>query len=334
MLFSNVGTPQNSPMPAPNIQYTDSTQPDTFARVRYGASKSTVQLKDGVIQIDLAMPLLGHSAGSIESWSASEPTKTVEHDALKLVHTDSFLFGAISLDDPEDYEQASFEAYERIQQMQDVYGFPALLRTWNYFPAIVGHDAQGERYQLFSSGRHRAVNTQPDYETRLPAASALGSHGSGFIIYFLAARRPGIQIENPKQISAFHYPRQYGPRSPSFSRTLIKPWNKATHFYLSGTAAVQGHASKHPENHAAQLLLVLENIGHLLQQARPHYPKARQLADIQLLKVYVRQKEHYEHIRTEVEKHLGTSHPVIYLLADVCRKELLVEIEGFATDAL
>ncbi|MFA5628184.1 MAG: hypothetical protein WCX90_08815 [Thiohalomonadaceae bacterium] len=318
-------------MPAPCIHYGNQITANCFAAVHFGASKSSVHYFDGVIHINLAIPVLGDSPEMLELWSTNT---ALQHDTigpLHIAHNGAFLFGALCLDDTTQLEQTSHDIYKTILAALTAHGYPALLRVWNYFPAITGHELDGERYQLFCSGRHIACNTGPDYETKLPAASALGSHGTGLLLYFLAARDTSMQVENPKQISAFHYPKQYGSRSPSFSRAIIKPWNDVTHFYLSGTAAVRGHASEHPNDSLAQLQLSMDNIRQVLTQTHVQYPKFKQrLEDLSLLKVYLHNQADYLLIRNELEKQLGTDLPVLYLLADVCRKELLVEIEGYS----
>lgn len=316
-------------MSAPHVHYGTTPDNDAFAVVRYGAATSDVKLVDDRLHIDIAIPVLGCSRGKVEIWSSDKPLQRDLDGPAHLRFNDNLLFGAMRLDGEEQLEQASRQAYQTILGLLAERSFPAPLRMWNYFPRIVEHDADGERYQLFCSGRHSAFNTTSGYEPHLPAASALGSHGPGAVVYFLAARTHGLQVENPGQMSAFHYPRQYGPRSPSFSRAVIKSWGHTTHFYLSGTASIRGHKSLHHGDGQAQLQLTLENIEHLLEHSRTVCPDAPiGLTALHLLKVYVRHKDDYPQVRAELERRLGVEHPVLYLLADVCRAELLVEIEG------
>ena len=48
-------------------------------------------------------------------------------------------------------------------------------------------------------------------------------------------------------------------------------------------------------------------------------------------KVYVRRAEHQPSIEHELRREIGASAPVMYLQADICRRELLVEIEAVGT---
>ncbi len=321
-------------MPPLSVRYSTTptaTDATTFAVVRYGAASSDVTVSDGHLHIDVAMPVLGHTHGCHEVWNTTLPRQASQAGPVAFMRNEELLFGALCLDDGQTLEQVSRDGYQTLLDLLRDQGYPYPLRTWNYLPHIVDHEAGMERYQLFCSGRHAAFNTAPGYENLLPAASALGTHAPGFLIYFIAARNPGIQVENPQQVSAFRYPRQYGPKPPSFSRALVKPWCTQTNFYLSGTASVFGHASLYPGDIGAQLRLTLDNIECLIARGRVLHPASpARLDELQLLKVYLRNAEDYPQVRAELQQRLGEHHPVLYLLADVCRTELLVEIEGMA----
>src|SRR4029077_5387998 len=132
-------------------------------------------------------------------------------------------------------------------------GYGHLLRVWNYFPHI-NDDADGvERYVRFNAGRHDAFAAKGRATaTDAPAACALGSRGTDLVIYFLAAKRAGQQIENPRQVSAFRYPPQYGPRSPPFAGAMLaRPTGKPL-LFVSGTASIVGHETLHHGDAAAQ----------------------------------------------------------------------------------
>jgi hypothetical protein len=47
------------------------------------------------------------------------------------------------------------------------------------------------------------------------------------------------------------------------------------------------------------------------------------------VRVYIKRQEDYEKVRAVCESRLGEL-PTIYAIADVCRPDLLVEIEGMA----
>lgn len=137
-----------------------------------------------------------------------------------------------------------------------------------------------------------------------------------------------MQIENPRQVSAFHYPPQYGRRSPSFSRAVLKNWGEGhEHLYISGTASIVGHASQHGDL-LPQLAETLANLEALLAEADR---RAMTPLDLTLLKIYVRPNLDPAPLRDRIVRTFGANVPLLFLRADICRQELLLEIEGLAT---
>ncbi|MEA2464930.1 MAG: chorismate lyase / 3-hydroxybenzoate synthase, partial [Acidobacteriota bacterium] len=155
------------------------------------------------------------------------------------------------------------------------------------------------------------------HDVDLPAASAVGMQGRGLIAYFLAAREPGMQVENPRQVAAYNYPPQYGVKSPSFSRATV--WNDAV--FVSGTSSVIGHATVHHGDVLAQLDETLRNIDVVLGQT------GRTLADVVSAKTYVRNASDYDAIAHRLAPLFANN---IYVEADICRADLLLEIEAVA----
>ncbi|HUS25527.1 MAG TPA: hypothetical protein VM369_11315, partial [Candidatus Binatia bacterium] len=162
-------------------------------------------------------------------------------------HNGEVLFGNVFLPEREliDLERATLKAYVHIQQLLQRMGYPHYLRMWNFLAQINAGEGDHERYRLFSAGRNRALALKPDFEQSLPAATAIGMLEPGLVIYFLAGKKAGIQVENPRQVSAFHYPRQYGAKSPSFSRATLIGGGPDARLLVSGTASVVGHESRH-----------------------------------------------------------------------------------------
>jgi len=129
-------------------------------------------------------------------------------------------------------------------------------------------------------------------------------------------------------VSAYRYPREYGPQSPSFARALLPPSPRVP-LLLSGTASIVGHASQHADSLRAQLDETLTNLDSLLGAARAHAPSLPPHLDASSrLKVYVSDVDDADAVAAQLEARLGTRVPWLMLHADVCRRELLVEIEG------
>jgi chorismate lyase/3-hydroxybenzoate synthase len=141
--------------------------------------------------------------------------------------------------------------------------------------------------------------------------------GRGLVAYFLAAREPGVQVENPRQVAAYRYPPEYGAKSPSFSRATI--WKDRV--FVSGTSSVLGHATVHDGDVIAQLTETLLNIETVLAQT------GRTLDNVISAKTYIRRAADYELIASKLDGMLPSN---LYLEADICRADLLLEIECVA----
>ncbi len=152
--------------------------------------------------------------------------------------------------------------------------------------------------------------------------------GSPISIYFLAARQPPTMIENPRQTSAYHYPAQYGRHSPIFSRACVLREAPGTTLFVSGTASIVGHETLHRGDVAAQTRETVANIDALVGEVNRVVGAPRYSLDALNFKVYVRRPSDLEAIEETLSQSLRSTASVVYLHADVCREDLLVEIEA------
>jgi len=286
--------------------------------------------KNNPLDLQIALPTIGTDL--IEVWRSEKPLTSGCFEQVNYKHSDTFIFGTLLLDESA-YENLSLttkSAYQRIHDALETTGFPSLIRMWNYFPNINKKDQELERYRSFCIGRHQALSSWDFVEEQLPAASAIGGSQGDLMIYFLAARQPGIQIENPRQVSAFHYPTHYGPKSPSFSRAMLKNWGKNQHLYISGTASVVGHETCHPGDFAAQLDETLTNINTIIDQANNMYGlPCTDFTELDAIRVYIRDLQHADHILDTIQTRSGNKCKIQAVKGDICRSDLLLEIEGF-----
>jgi len=226
--------------------------------------------------------------------------------------------------------RATETAYREIFEVLSETEHRHLIRIWNYVPDI-NREADGdERYRHFNSARQTAFrNSGRATIGSVPAASAVGSPaGSPISIYFLASRRPPLMIENPRQTSAYHYPPKFGVHSPVFSRACVLSEAAGTSLFVSGTASIVGHETIHQGNVVAQTRETIANITALLDEANRAVGASRYSLDALRFKVYVRQPRDLAAIETALTTALQPSAPIMYLQADVCREDLLVEIEA------
>jgi len=277
----------------------------------------------------LHVPLAEHGPAQIEVWRGSTPVEHGITEGVRWSHTDGLLFGVLEIDEVDsDIESAATEAYARMSAFLSRCGYPHLLRTWNYLDAVTEGDGDDERYRRFCVGRVRGLRELD--EAALPAATCIGRFDGvrRLQVYWLAAREPGLPLENPRQVSAFRYPRQYGPQSPSFSRALLPPLATGLPLLQSGTAAIVGHVSQHTGAVDEQLRETLRNLQSLVDTARGQRPSLSPvLGSTSVLKVYVRRAEDLAAVAAQMAA-LPTAPPFVVVHAEVCRAELLGEIEG------
>lgn len=296
---------------------------DTLATISYNGSQL-----DPCLGINISATPLGENA-CVEVWRSRQPVTRGRLGEMHYAYDPDILLAWLVVPShQESFEASAFQGYSELITFLRQLGYPHLVRVWNYLPRINAIDHGLERYQSFCLGRHRAffdyAELLPD---RLPAASAVGTQDKELKIVALAAKQPGLAQENPRQVSAYHYPRRYGPASPSFARaTLVR--NKSTrYFFVSGTASIVGHESLHSGNVGAQLDTLLINIQRLLEHTARRHAMSIGVDNINLAKVYIRQPADFQQIQTALQKFLPASTAVLYLQADICREELGVEVE-------
>lgn len=280
----------------------------------------------------LRVPLEPMGPAPVEIWRGDTPATHGREGDIAWSENGELQFGALVLQESAllDLETASAEAYARLNRFIVARGYPHVLRIWNYLDGLTEGEDDAERYRRFCVGRVRGLQ-QVD-EARLPAATCIGSFGGPrqLLVYWLAARSPGVALENPRQVSAYRYPRQYGPQSPSFARAMLPPPGSQAPLLLSGTASIVGHATAHQGDVDAQLEEILVNIEALRGAAADReagMPAAIDDAGT-LLKVYVRDRQALPRVAAALDARFGTRVPRVLLHAEVCRRELAVEIEG------
>lgn len=301
---------------------------ELLARVDYGR-ETGIDASDPA-HVTVGLPPFGMAQAS-ELLRSPLPVTRGEQDGIGFACSDDLLFARLFITDTQDMQAAAEQAYLRLLRFHTALGYPALLRIWNFFDRLLepSLDPTLDRYQAFCAGRQQALETLRIDGSALPAATAIGTATPGFLVYLLAAREPGIQIENPRQVSAYHYPPDYGPKSPTFARATLKPWPARTQLYISGTASIVGHASLHAGQPAAQLDEIINNLGALIDTVRDDHGLALDgPGDLSLLKVYVKREADLPVIRERLAARIGDHPSVLFLHGDVCRRELLVEIEG------
>jgi chorismate lyase/3-hydroxybenzoate synthase len=329
----NVSTTQSPPL---DIIVCEDTTPlakhqPLLTHLYFGDSSAS---QHDCLSIQTELELLGSNLFA-QYWFTDQHVVLANYKNIRYAHTPQMMFGCIQLSCAagDDFQALTHKAYSEIYQCLQTTACKHLLRTWNFFPqitAIAPQQPSKNRYEVFCHGRLQAMQDCGIKTKVYPAATVIGNHDHDLQIYFLASDTPGTAVENPRQTSAFHYPVEDDNTQPLFSRGLLKPWGTRTHFYVSGTASIVGHETLHIDNVCEQLNESINNVETLVAHANDkHHTQLNAQDDLLYMKVYIRHREHLEQIKQVLAARLSKHTPRALLLGDMCRENLLVEIEAF-----
>lgn len=226
----------------------------------------------------------------------------------------------------------------RTELCERCYSHP--VRLWNHLPGI--HDPLGDgqdRYMAFNAGRFDALSEwfgKESFDTRIATASGVGHEGQDLVLHCLAADRPGRAVDNPRQIAPYRYSQKYGPLPPCFARaTVVEPPLGTPLVLVGGTASIVGEESVHWGDLQRQTDETLTNLAVLLRAAAgapgdPLEDRAAVLAGFRDVRVYFPDPGRLDELRALLGNAFPGAGPVEWVRADICRAELLVEIEGVA----
>jgi chorismate lyase / 3-hydroxybenzoate synthase len=284
-------------------------------------------------------PLLSPMGSVFDAWCSNASQQTTHRQGCARYISDGvWLWGCAEIDDSDrGLRDAAQRAYSDVFAALSASPCHHLLRLWNFVSQINAMDDGLERYRHFNIGRQQAfLDAGRSAFDGAPAASALGTRQGPLRVFFLAGRQAPLSLENPRQVSAYHYPDAYGPRPPTFSRAaLVGAGGGRSALFISGTASIVGHASVHVGDVGRQTQESLANM-EVLRQLATKKSAAPFLAQNLSYTVYLRHAHDMAVARHVFEQAVGrdsaAAREAVYLQADVCRADLLVEIEahGFA----
>ena len=287
-------------------------------RITFGADETGV--------FDAGLPVLAGEAVE-DLFGAARPAGRV--GVLALFQAEGWLLGAATVPLTTGLEDAAHQLYGNI--FQATHG-RHLARIWNYVPAINEPEPAGlENYGVFCRGRSLAFEQQygSGFKALLPSASAVGSKAATLTVAFAACSVQPRHVENPRQVPAYDYPGEYGPRAPSFARATVVPGPERATVFISGTAAIRGHATVAPHSTQHQLECALENLRGISSACGLGPGLDQGGSSTRHFKVYLRRAADQPLVAAILEESLLTGMDrVSYLLADMCRTSLLVEIEA------
>ncbi|QOV91809.1 chorismate transformation enzyme, FkbO/Hyg5 family [Humisphaera borealis] len=237
-----------------------------------------------------------------------------------------------------DFEAATTRMYDLIAQRLSSADASHPVRFWNFIPGIHATSgvmpASGEvldRYMVFNAGRYAAcrqwLGGEDAFPRLLATASGVGHDGRDLIIHALAAAEPGNAVENPRQVPAYKYSHRYGPKPPCFARATTVTLGGRQRVLVGGTASVRGEASVFVGDLRKQVGETLDNLAALLQSATGDDAAGPHLMSD--LRVYYVRAEDLAALRSIVSLACPAATKE-FVRADICRQDLLVEIEGVA----
>jgi enamine deaminase RidA (YjgF/YER057c/UK114 family) len=246
------------------------------------------------------------------------------------------------------YAQA-FEALRNMRASLEQAGtkLENAVRTWFYLGAITEPESQNQRYMELNRARtdfYRDVKfccslLQPNIPHGVyPASTGIGMQGRGLVASCLTLQTQRddvflLPLENPQQTPAYAYHPRYSPRSPKFSRAMALVLRDYLTIWISGTASIVNSESRHAGDIERQTEQTIDNIERLISPANLAFHGVKgsgpELQDLAKVRVYLKRQEDFTRCKAICERRFGTV-PAIYAIADICRPELLVEIEGVA----
>jgi hypothetical protein len=123
--------------------------------------------------------------------------------------------------------------------------------------------------------------------------------------------------------------------TPKFERAKILSTPESLLIFISGTAAIIGQISISIISVEQQTEMTIQNILRLISSENllEHGIESAEDATITYLRVYVKHSKDMVQVKNICFKHFPLL-PILYVVADICRAELLVEIEGQANTGI
>ncbi len=267
------------------------------------------------------------------------PYVVVDHNSYKEV----FVSGITGKND-EDIQRISDKAFSLMEKILETESmdFSNIVRQWNYIEDITSLSVNSQKYQhyqVFNDVRSDYYN-KSKFNNGYPSATGIGTEAFGVIINFIAVSNASnvklIPVVNPEQIDAHRYSQkvlvgeEYHKSSPKFERGKLVVTDEGSKMYISGTAAIVGEDTLFPGDVEKQTMVTINNIKQLVKNALTLQSKDTQLSDrnkYTYIRAYVKYKKDIDIVMEICEKHFA-SECFQYLISDICRDDLLVEIEG------
>lgn len=246
---------------------------------------------------------------------------------------------------PEDTRKAAEKAFDLMVAIleNEKMSLNNLIRQWNYIGNILDVKDGYQNYQIFNEVRN-------DYYSRFrkvkgyPAATGVGMKHGGVILDFCAVDlNDSLKIkavENPNQVNAYNYGQQVlmglkdkdkaTKHAPQFERALLVANNHNAYLHISGTASIIGQETIGKDDIGKQTVVTLENIKKLTETERIRSLISSPVISQEkysLFRIYIKNQNDFNIVRQICNEQFPLI-PAIYIEADICRDDLLMEIEA------
>ncbi len=291
-------------------------------------------LEDPLDEVEIKHKILGNICYSV-----------VDYPEFKEVYAGGLTSG-VENKGTSSQSRGAFEFMKQVLEKEQM-TFSDVVRQWNFIENILGitsdKDGLKQNYQLFNDTRslyYGAVNFVNGY----PAATGIGMNAGGVIIEFIAASSSGelriVPIVNPNQVDAYRYAqdvlvghpvsRHLAKAPPKFERAKLLSYKDSGLIFISGTAAVVGQLTVAENDVRAQTIATINNISRLISRENLKNHGIDIVSDpgpLSYLRAYVKYERDIPEVKQICRKYFGDI-PSQYVVSDICRENLLVELEG------
>jgi enamine deaminase RidA (YjgF/YER057c/UK114 family) len=240
----------------------------------------------------------------------------------------------------------AFESLKKVLKSEDM-DFSHIVRQWNYIANFLdtssGSDGIRQNYQIFNDFRSAYYN-ETTFANGYPASTGIGMFSGGVVLECIAIKSNSsiyiAPLSNPLQKDAHAYSQDIlvgdsrkgfeKKAAPLFERAKILAQGPSGTIFVSGTAAVRGQDTVPGDDVLSQTIATIENINTLISAENlssvgvdvgSNSPRLSQL------RAYVKREGDLPMVKEICKDHYGDI-PSQYVISDVCREALLVEIEG------
>lgn len=210
-------------------------------------------------------------------------------------------------------------------------GYRDTVRTWFYLHDILAWYAEFNKARTAKYGEFGLLPSPEAPESRLPASTGIRAGlpgGAACALDLLAVLgsdggEPMVRhIRNPHQLEAFRY-------GSAFSRCAVIRGRRENLIEISGTAAIdEAGKSLHIGDARAQVGCTMDKVAALMEQADAS------IEDICAATIFVKNAEDATAVREVLAERGLEQLPAVWVVADVCRDDLLFEIDAEAVTAL